>query len=77
MGIFDFLGVGGNKADDPCVLGEESIMSPKAHGSSNVPVQENLRWDCDRQVADNICNFNRYVWCIVEHFIINCINLFI
>ena len=24
------------------------------------PVQENLRWMCDRKVADNICNFNRH-----------------
>eukprot|EP01083_Nonionella_stella_P125479 379562_1 len=44
----------------PCVMGDESIMSPKAHGTSNVPVQENLRWGCDRKTADNICNFNRH-----------------
>lgn len=24
------------------------------------PVQENLRWKCDRDVADRICNFNRH-----------------
>lgn len=24
------------------------------------PVQEELRWDCDRKKADEICNFNRH-----------------
>lgn len=41
-------------------MGDESIMSPKAHGTSEVPVQSNLRWDCDRKKADEICNFNRH-----------------
>lgn len=59
MGILDFLGLG-EKKFDACVIGDESIMSPKKHGTSEVPVQENLRWDCDRKVADNICNFNRH-----------------
>ena len=44
----------------PAVMGSESIMSPKAHGTSAVPVQENLRWKCDRDTADRICNFNRH-----------------
>lgn len=44
----------------PAVMGAESIMSKKAHGTSAVPVQRNLRWDCDRDVADRICNFNRH-----------------
>lgn len=44
----------------PCVMGDESIMSKKAHGTSNVPVQMNLRWGCDRSIADRICNFNRH-----------------
>jgi len=63
MGLLDFLGLGGGKAgfDGSCVMGEDSIMSPKSHGTSEVPVQEDLRWDCDVKVADNICNFNRYV----------------
>lgn len=63
MGLLDFLGLGGGKAagfDGSCVMGEESIMSPKSHGTSEVPVQEDLRWDCDVKVADNICNFNRH-----------------
>jgi len=42
------------------VLGNESIMSKKKHGTSNVPVQQDLRWGCDRDTADRICNFNRH-----------------
>ena len=44
----------------PCVMGDESIMSPKAHGTSATPVQENLRWNVDRKLADRICNYNRH-----------------
>ena len=35
-------------------------MSPKAHGTSPQPVQENLRWGCDWGTADRICSFNRH-----------------
>lgn len=44
----------------PVVMGDESIMTPKGHGTFKTPVQENLRWSCDRKLADNICNFNRH-----------------
>jgi peptide methionine sulfoxide reductase MsrB len=44
----------------PCVMGDESIMSPKAHGTSETPVQKDLRWNCDYDTADRICNFNRH-----------------
>mmetsp|Transcript_18544 Transcript_18544/g.33602 ORF Transcript_18544/g.33602 Transcript_18544/m.33602 type:complete len:195 (+) Transcript_18544:327-911(+) len=37
-----------------------SIMSPKRHGTSNTPVQQDLRWNCDVATADRICNFNRH-----------------
>mmetsp|Transcript_3833 Transcript_3833/g.5537 ORF Transcript_3833/g.5537 Transcript_3833/m.5537 type:complete len:212 (+) Transcript_3833:111-746(+) len=61
MGLLDSLFSGGvKKFDGPCVMGDESIMSQKAHGTSNVPVQVNLRWNCDQEVADRICNFNRH-----------------
>uniref|UniRef100_A0A7S3V6B9 Uncharacterized protein n=1 Tax=Chaetoceros debilis TaxID=122233 RepID=A0A7S3V6B9_9STRA len=60
MGILDFLGFGEQKFDEPCVMGKEDIMSPKEHGTSSVPVQQDLRWNCDDQVADKICNFNRH-----------------
>ena len=57
MGIGDvlgslFQGATGQKYPEPVVMGDESIMSKKAHGTSNVPVQENLRWKCDRDTAD-------------------------
>ena len=42
------------------IMSPESIMSPKAHGTSNSPVQDNLRWGCDPSTADRICNFNRH-----------------
>ncbi|KAL3914592.1 MAG: hypothetical protein SGPRY_007570 [Prymnesium sp.] len=40
--------------------GGEDVMSQKAHGTSESPVQENLRWNVDRKNADRICNFNRH-----------------
>ena len=49
-----------NKYPAPAVMGDESIMSKKAHGTSAVPVQENLRWKVDQDTADRICNFNRH-----------------
>lgn len=42
------------------VEGNESIMKLKAHGTSETPVQKDLRWGCDNEVADRICNFNRH-----------------
>lgn len=42
------------------VLGSESIMSKKKHGTSDTPVQSNLRWNCNWDTADRICNFNRH-----------------
>jgi hypothetical protein len=44
----------------PCVMGDETIMAPKKHGTSETPVQKNLRWNCDYETADRICNFNRH-----------------
>lgn len=40
--------------------GDESIMSPKEHGSSETPVQKNLRWGCHHIMADRLCNYNRH-----------------
>jgi len=42
------------------VLGDESIMSPKEHGTSAKPVQQNLRYESSVKLADKICNFNRH-----------------
>jgi peptide methionine sulfoxide reductase MsrB len=46
--------------NSPIVYGEESIMAPKAHGTCEQPVQSELRWKCDSQLADRICCFNRH-----------------
>eukprot|EP00924_Labyrinthula_sp_SR-Ha-C_P010694 augustus_masked-scaffold_49-processed-gene-1.23-mRNA-1 protein AED:0.24 eAED:0.24 QI:0/0/0/1/1/1/2/0/652 len=35
-------------------------MKKKAHGTTEKPVQENLRWNVDRKEADKICSFNRH-----------------
>ena len=40
------------------VVGDESIMSKKKHGTSETSAQKNLRWGCDWDTADRICNFN-------------------
>ncbi|GKY92459.1 hypothetical protein MPSEU_000216400 [Mayamaea pseudoterrestris] len=52
--------MGGKTFGPPVVMGDESIMDPKAHGTSDTPVQAQLRWNCDRELADGICNFNRH-----------------
>lgn len=52
----------------PCVPGDESIMSRKEHGTSHVPVQEKLRWGCNRETADRICNYNRHYAEYAEYF---------
>merc|ERR1719163_1641427 len=59
-GLGDLLSPKGRVYDAPCVMGDESIMSQKKHGTSDTPVQKNLRWNCDEGTADNICNFNRH-----------------
>ena len=38
---------------------DEETMAPKAHGTSDRPVQIRLRWGVDHVIADRICNFNR------------------
>ena len=48
------------------------LQSPKAHGTSSVPVQDNLRWGCEKDVADRICNFNRYVTTISSLSVLFC-----
>merc|ERR1712100_437405 len=55
--------MGGSSAktfSKPVVMGTEDIMSPKVHGTSDTPVQSDLRWNCDVKTADKICNFNRH-----------------
>lgn len=53
------FGSAGSSTQYP-ITASEDVMSQKAHGTSEKPVQEKLRWNCDFQTADRICNFNRY-----------------
>lgn len=36
------------------VYGEELLMSKKAYGTSYVPMQTDLRWNCDTQTAERM-----------------------
>ena len=40
--------------DAPVVMGTEEMMCEKQHGTSAVPVQKDLRWNCDVKTADKI-----------------------
>ena len=42
------------------VVGDDSIMSKKTHGSAPRPVQWKLRFGVNRAEADRICCFNRH-----------------
>jgi len=42
------------------ITATEETMSQKKHGTSEKPVQKDLRWKCDVDTADRICNFNRH-----------------
>ena len=39
---------------------DDAVMAPKEHGTCPAPVQAKLRWGCDRDLADDICCFNRH-----------------
>jgi hypothetical protein len=63
--LSSLLGGGGGRSQGsmfgpPVVMGDESIMSKKEHGTSWTPVQSKLKWGCDVKLADKICNFNRH-----------------
>jgi hypothetical protein len=51
------------------ILAEDTIMNEKAHGTSPAPVQKNLRWNCDYETADRICNFNRHYAEVSDEYI--------
>lgn len=42
------------------VIGEDSLMSPKNHGTCTRPVMNELRWNVNYAEADKICCFNRH-----------------
>ena len=45
--------MGGTAATD------DALMAQRAHGTCTAPVQAQLRWGCDRELADDICCYNR------------------
>ena len=57
--LFNLFGTAAQSSKYP-IMAEESVMSQKKHGTSDSPVQKDLRWSCDYETADRICNFNRH-----------------
>jgi len=57
--VFNRLFGSAPNSEYPIMTGEET-MSQKGHGTSKKPVQSDLRWGCDNETADRICNFNRH-----------------
>jgi hypothetical protein len=49
--VFDRLFSTNTNSQYP-VIADESVMSKKAHGTSEKPVQKDLRWKCDYDTAD-------------------------
>lgn len=41
------------------LLGDESIMAEKGHGTCSKPVQSDLKFGVDFSTADRLCCFNR------------------
>jgi hypothetical protein len=62
LGLFNklFSTITNNISNKYPLYADDSIMSKKAHGTSAHPVQTNLKWACDGETADRICNFNRH-----------------
>jgi peptide methionine sulfoxide reductase MsrB len=60
LGVFDKLFGSSTSSPEYPIYADESVMSQKQHGTSEKPVQQNLRWACDYETADRICNFNRH-----------------
>ena len=59
--LLDVLGGAMKKGfDAPVVMGTEEMMSQKEFGTSAMPIQQDLRWGCDVETADRICNYNRH-----------------
>ena len=44
------------------IIGSNDIMERKkyGYGTSTVPLQQDLKWNCDRNEVDKICNYNRH-----------------
>jgi hypothetical protein len=42
------------------IMGDESIMKEKGHGTCATALQKDLLWGVDAEVADRICTKNRH-----------------
>ena len=51
---------GGGQTSKYPLVAEESVMRQRAHGTSDKPAQQNLKFGCDFETADKICSFNRH-----------------
>jgi len=47
------------KVGGKIVYGDETIMNQKGHGSTESPVQSNLLYGVDQDLANKICSYNR------------------
>jgi peptide methionine sulfoxide reductase MsrB len=45
--------------EPPVRMGDEYMMTQRGHGTCSTPVQKDLRWGCEFELADDICCFNR------------------
>ena len=50
---------------------DNSVMRDKAHGTCEKGVMTNLRWKCNRELADRICCFNRWHIDLYFHCLFN------
>lgn len=55
---YSMMGVSATSGKYP-IYCENSVMRDKAHGTCEKGVMPNLRWKCNRELADRICCFNR------------------
>ena len=51
---------GGGRGGPIIRFGDEDIMSPEAHGTTEMPVQEQLKFGVSQKLADKICCYNRH-----------------
>jgi hypothetical protein len=54
--MFNFFGSA--RTGEYPIMAEESAMKQRGHGTSEKPVQKDLRWNCDNETADRICKRN-------------------
>lgn len=70
--VFDRLFSTSTNSQYP-VIADESVMSKKAHGTSEKPVQKDLRWKCDYDTADRskLCRMGSFYY-VVKTLLTHC-----